>query len=192
MQRSELQTVKAFVSRRVDRFRPAYARRTVDFPRRCVFAASTNESAYLRDPTGARRFWPVRCGVIYLDALRVQRDQLWAEAVVRYRAGETWHPDAALAIEAGAEQEARYQGDAWEDAISGYVEGKGEVTVREVGAEVLKIEIGRLTQADQNRVARALQRLGWTTTGNPVHRTIEGKQHRVRVYTPPAQTEPGA
>lgn len=187
MQRSELTTVKAFVSRRVDRFRPAYGRRTIDFARRCVFAASTNESAYLRDPTGARRFWPVRCGRIDLDGLRAARDQLWAEAATRFRAGATWHPDAVLAVLAGEQQEGRYQGDAWEDAIAAYLDGRAEVTIREVASDALEIEIARLTQADQNRIARALGRLGWATSGNPVRRVVDGKAARVRVYSAPPE-----
>ena len=80
--------IKSFVTRRHDRFRPPYGKHVVEQPRQCVFAGSINPTGgYLKDPTGARRFWPVACGVIDLEALARDRDQLWAEAVVRFRAG---------------------------------------------------------------------------------------------------------
>jgi predicted P-loop ATPase len=81
-------TSKSFITRRHERFRPPYGTHLADYPRQCVFAGSINPmGGYLTDPTGARRFWPIRCGVIDLEALRRDRDQLWAEAVVRYRDG---------------------------------------------------------------------------------------------------------
>jgi predicted P-loop ATPase len=83
-------TSKAYLTRQYDRFRPPYGKHPINLPRQCVFAATINPPAggYLKDPTGARRFWPVAChGTIDRDALERDRDQLWAEACVRYRAG---------------------------------------------------------------------------------------------------------
>lgn len=187
-QRAEITTLKAFVSRRVDRFRVAYGRRNMNHPRRCVFSATTNEGAYNRDATGARRLWPIRTGRIDVEAIARDRDQLWAEAVVRFREGAPWWPDSALEHLAATEQDARYQGDEWEAIVDGYVSGRHEVTVREVARDALRIEDAKLTQADQNRIVRALVRLRWSTTGNPVHRVIDGRKQRVRVYEPPTDT----
>ncbi|MBX9751424.1 MAG: toprim domain-containing protein, partial [Roseococcus sp.] len=86
MGRAEVSTIKAFMSRTQDRFRPPYGKRLVDLPRQCVFAGSVNpEGGYLKDPTGGRRFWPVVCGNIDIPALEQDRDQLWAEARDRFR-----------------------------------------------------------------------------------------------------------
>jgi hypothetical protein len=89
MSRAVVSTIKAFMSRTQDRFRPPYGKRLVDLPRQCVFAGSVNpEGGYLKDPTGGRRFWPVVCSTINLETLQRDREQLWAEARDRFRGGE--------------------------------------------------------------------------------------------------------
>src|SRR5579862_7844009 len=95
MTRAEVSKVKGFISRTTDRFRPPYGKRLIESPRQCVFAGSVNHSTYLRDETGGRRFWPVACTRILIHDLARDRDQIWAEAVHRYRAGERWWLDTA-------------------------------------------------------------------------------------------------
>ena len=88
---SQIEATKTFITETRDTFRPPYGRRTSQFPRQCVFIATTNESDYLRDLSGNRRYWPVRCRRIDLPALIRDSDQLYAEAVQLFRAGEAWH-----------------------------------------------------------------------------------------------------
>jgi predicted P-loop ATPase len=91
MNRADIDKVKAFITRKVDRFRPSYGRRVIEVPRQSIFVGSTNADAYLKDETGGRRFWPIRCtGKINLDAIARDRDQLWAEAVALYKARTPW------------------------------------------------------------------------------------------------------
>lgn len=99
-QRSDVQAIKAFISRQKDRARLAYARRAGEFPRQCIFIGSTNDNNYLRDDTGGRRFWPMRCHVaeINTDALEKIVDQLWAEAVAMYRAMRAEQPAGMLPL----------------------------------------------------------------------------------------------
>src|SRR5690606_11359386 len=76
---AEVEAVKAYLTRTHDVFRPPYGRRAITVPRQCVFLATTNERQYLRDRTGNRRYWPVRCTAIDIEAFERDRDQIWAE-----------------------------------------------------------------------------------------------------------------
>src|SRR5207302_2361727 len=91
IRKSDQEIIKGFISRRIDHYRPPYGRNSVDRPRHTVFIATTNESEYLQDPAGARRFWPVECTRIDLVGLERDRDQLRPEAVGLYRARKPWH-----------------------------------------------------------------------------------------------------
>jgi predicted P-loop ATPase len=130
-----------------------------------VFWGTTNSDTYLKDETGGRRFWPIKAGRIDLDGLAAARDQLWAEADRLYRAGAAWwivNPEAQRI--ADGEQTARYQGDPWDDAIGEHLKTVTDVSVAEILHDVLHLDIGRQTQADMNRVVRALRVRGLIRT----------------------------
>lgn len=86
----EIDTVKAFLTSQSDNFRAPYLRISEDHPRQGIFVGSTNERKFLDDPTGSRRFWPVIVGVLDVPGLELVHEQLWAEAVLAYRQGDTW------------------------------------------------------------------------------------------------------
>jgi len=93
--RAEAAKQKSFLSRQIDEFRPVYGRRSISCPRQCVFVGTTNEDEYIKEGQGARRFWPLQVTrEIDTDALRQIRDQLFAEAMVDYRAGKPFAPDS--------------------------------------------------------------------------------------------------
>jgi predicted P-loop ATPase len=181
MTRADVSRIKAFISRSTDRFRPPYGRRMIESPRQCIFAGTVNSSQYLRDETGGRRFWPVTCGRINLDALRRDRDQLWAEAVTRYKRGESWWLEEPALIEAAAEeQETRYSADPWEEPIAAFLSNR---TIPVTTADVLRLAIekprGQWTRADETRVGAILLRLGCTRGPR------EPTGSRRRTYEPP-------
>ena len=159
MGRVDRNRIKMQLSTRADWLRLAYRRDPARYPRQSIFVSTANDNDYLKDPTGARRFWPVRCGKIDLEALARDRDQLWAEAVHRYRAGETWWE---VPEQAKDEQEARYQSDSWEEIIAPWLSGRSEVTTTEVLRDCLEILENRdHSHAAQIRVGNALKRFGW-------------------------------
>lgn len=125
MRRSDVSMVKAFMARRVDRFRPPFGHRTGNFPRQCVFAGSTNQFAYLNDETGARRFWPVTCAEIDLSGIESDRDQLWAETLAHYLSKKTWWLEDESARKAAVEQQAdRYERDPWDSVVWDWVKAQ--------------------------------------------------------------------
>ena len=179
MTRADVSKVKAFMSRACDRFRPPYGRRLIESPRQCVFAGTVNQSTYLRDDTGARRFWPVTCTRILIDDLARDRDQLWAEAVVRYRSGSPWWLNSReLNREAEQEQAARYVGDPWGELIAGwlkdptrrfdgaipispFISSTDSVSISDILLHCIGKRQEQWTQAGQNRVAACLRTSGW-------------------------------
>jgi predicted P-loop ATPase len=161
MARADVSRIKAFITRTLDRFRPPYGSRLLESPRSCVFWGTTNSESYLKDETGGRRFWPVKSGKINIVLIREIRDQLWAEAVVLYEAGESWWiTKKETMADAERHQRDRYIGDPWDDIISSYMDLQSEVTIDEVLRSALSLEIGRCGQLEMNRVARSLKALG--------------------------------
>lgn len=161
MSRSEVESVKSFISRRVDRFRQAYGRHVIEQPRRCVFIATTNEQTYLRDQTGNRRFWPLECGDLRRDELAADRDQLFAEAVQAYRSAEPWYfTDDAVQAEATAAQELRVEHDPWLDEIAAFLSGRTSVSTGEI-LEMLGVARDRSSGPQAKRIAGLLRRLGY-------------------------------
>lgn len=157
LSRVESSRMKQHISATNDVYRPPYGKRSITVPRQNVFAATVNPEKYLKDETGARRFWPVLCGDIDIDALRRDRDQLWAEAVHLYRQGEQcWAtPDMTYLTEA---QEARFMEDPWEEHVAIFCHGKRVVRISEI-LSYLRVDLPKQTQADKNRVAKILARL---------------------------------
>ena len=163
MDKSESAALKAFITRREERYRPPYGRKEVFEPRQCVFLGTTNDAVYLRDQTGGRRFWPIRTGKIAIDELARDRDQLFSEAVMAFQSGARWWPDGDFERDHIApEQAARYEADAWEDAIAEHISGAEKVTILSVARLALSFSTDRIGTADQRRIAAALTRLGWS------------------------------
>ena len=158
--RGEITAVKAAVTRNNDFFRVPYGRRAEDHPRRCVFTVTTNLEDWNKDETGARRFWPIRCtDTIDVDGILAQREQLFAEAVHRFKANETWWEMPEEATE--AEQRKRYDADVWFEPIQTYLALKTSASVLEILVECLGRKQGECTHSDKLRVTACLRAMAW-------------------------------
>lgn len=161
----DAESVKAFLTARVDRYRPPYGRNVIDQPRQLVFVGTTNEAEFLEDPTGARRFWPVQIGDIDIAAVEADRAQLWAEAMEYYTYGpdKTWwlSPEEAESLK---DSHGRYErGDPWRDLVGDYLRGRtNPVTVYDVLSVALKMEPRDCHRGAQMRVAAILAWSKWT------------------------------
>jgi predicted P-loop ATPase len=167
--RSEIETIKSFLSRRVESYRPSYGRNEIEFNRQCVFAGTTNADEYLVDQTGNRRFWVVSCGHIDITTLARDRDQLWAEAVSRYHNGEQWHLSLELSVLAAGEANARVAHDPWTDRVVEILENQVEVSPGEV-LTLMCLSMEEKHARNAGRVGQILRDLGWR----------KGKRHKTR------------
>ena len=162
--RNEIETVKAFLSRRHEQYRPSYGRHEISYPRQCVFVGSTNENEYLVDVTGNRRFWCVACGTLDLDALLRDRDQLWAEAVSLYLQGTPWHLTGEVAHFASIEAQSRVTVDPWKALVEGVLQSvlvvQGDVTPGEV-MDRIDLTTEQKHARNAGRVGTILRELGW-------------------------------
>lgn len=180
--KAEVTAVKQYLSSRIDRVREPFARRPGDRKRSGVFGGSTNQTEYFKDPTGARRFWPVACdGDIDLDKLRAWRDQLFAEAQHRLRSADPeerrcWPTRAEEDEYLVPQQERREIVDPWFEKLATWLDSKAQyadsvLEVREVKSftafelltRCLMVPQDRIDGGRQmaTRVGIAMHKLGW-------------------------------
>jgi len=172
--------IKQMLSAKVDTYRASYAHFAKDYPRQCVFIGTTNDDTWNRDATGARRFWPVNVLDVNLDYVRHQRDQLWAEAFLRYTQGEDWW---TVPVEEAADvQDSVYETDPWQEPIRKWLAkcGLPYVTSTTVMIDGLQIEVSKVDLKGQRRVADCLKRLGYER----IKKRVDGVPQWVFVRSP--------
>ncbi len=169
--KAEIEQLKAMLSRQVDGpARMAYAHFPVERPRHFILIGTTNSSAYLTDPTGARRFWPLAVARFNVAWISANRDQLWAEAVVREAAGESIRLHESLWPAAAEHQEARREVDPWEKTIRALLLTiePGSGLRRRITAEAiwnaLTIPTERRDRYGSLRISDIMQRFGFKRT----------------------------
>jgi predicted P-loop ATPase len=167
--KADIEFLKSFITCRVDRVRLAYARRSQDFPRQCILIGTHNPSGdnqYLRDDTGSRRFWCVECGQLNFPLLKSSRDQLFAEAVVRYKAGEILYikDEEALAILRDIHRE-REAASPLDELLMDYIRGKTAVKNTDIIKFGLKKDLTSLSDHELHRkciiIGQFMRKIGW-------------------------------
>lgn len=199
--------IKAFASRRIDRYRPYYGTMSIERPRRTILGSSVNPDQYLTDETGNRRYWPIRVWKrIDIAGLEAARDQLWAEAVHKYRAGTAsgrpipglwWFEDEELETLAAQAAEERFEVDLWEEHLAPWLEDRLMCTTAEALVQIpgfTREDIKNVTPQIQSRVAKILRRSGLKqtrrdATGKIIPRTWVRRPQRSerRIYARPVR-----
>jgi putative DNA primase/helicase len=201
--RAEVGRVKFQITKRVDRYRPSYGTASIDFPRQFILVGTINPiagSGYLKDETGARRFYPVKLTRAFdIAKLRKVRDQLWAEAVVRYLEGEKPYTERGDVLAIHREQtEERRQAHpletpaaAWLAKLSAKRKWEG-ITTYDLLTEGLGHDPARLTRSEEMTAATILRVCGWTYTWRPCESTDHAATTRPRRYRHPDAEMPKA
>ena len=176
--KSDTDMVKKVLSCSTDEYVEKYMTENVVIPRTCVFVGTTNEKEYLKDATGNRRFWPIEVKKeADLDLIKQNREQLFAEAVFRYKNGETYweFKEEESKKEVIEHQENRMITDEWIEEVSKILSQNIETTIPYV-LEKLGIPLERMGVKEKHRVGRCLKMLGYD---NVVTRGDDGKLKRV-------------
>lgn len=179
LSRYESQAIKGFFTRNEDRCRMAYERNAKSFPRQCIFVGSLNpeQTGWLKDRTGNRRYWPVPVTRIDLKGLKRDRDQLWAEALSIFEQGENIHvEDAGMRLLMSQMVDARMQEDPWFGIVEEYLHTNGQKYVNDrmyiiVPVLLYQDSIGggaaAFSQREASRMASILKTLGFEKTKTP-------------------------
>ena len=177
MRPSEVERVKSGITRTTDVYREPFAILATDHPRQCVFAGTTNQTNYLLDNTGNRRFWPVKCGVIDRHWISGNREQLIAEALSLFASGHSWWD--VPAEQTIKEQEARMMVDGIVEKVQAYIEfHPSNVRISEI-LEAFEIPKHSWSRPMQQRIVEALKSLGYASfksNGLQVWRSVVGTQ----------------
>jgi predicted P-loop ATPase len=184
MRKADVEHLKAFLSRQTDRARMAYDREVTNAPRHCIVVGTTNSEEYLRDTTGNRRFWPIKCQRFDVAALRRDRDQLWAEAAAVEKTGVPIRLEPALWPAAGEEQRKRLTADPYLEVLGDAladIKTPAKIAMENLW-DALEVRPGDRTQELSRRVGEVMRLLGWgRANGNMVRingRLVSGFVYR--------------
>jgi len=155
---------KAFLTQQIDHERLSYDPRSSCFPRRCVFIGTTNETEYLRDDTGERRYWPVRVGKCDIKGLKDVLRHLWGEAVHRYKSGEKWwFEDEDVILASQDIQNSKSTGDDMEIEVRNFVEmSETEMTSLDIWSNVFNGNKDGFIKPVQMRISKIMKKCGYS------------------------------
>ena len=165
LKKSDVESVRNFITRREDQIRLPYGRAVKTMPRRCVFIGTTNSKQPLSDPEGNRRFWVVSVGVVDTAGLEAVREQVWAEALHAYRSGESWWLTQAEAVRAAQEAKVYEAEDVTETEIIAWLSEQKAwpafLTASDVATKVLHRMAGAMTSQEIAAINRTMSNMGW-------------------------------
>jgi predicted P-loop ATPase len=171
--KAEIEQQKAFISRQEEKYRPAYGRNEIVYPRRCVFAATTNRDDWAVDETGNRRFLPIKTTSIDVAALKRDRDAIWASAYAEYVKDPIWWLTDEQAIYSEKQTGKRFEADIWIELIHKYLSKLTETSIRDAfercfpqnNKDDRPFDPQKITKTEQRRMGACLISAGWKRDG---------------------------
>lgn len=166
--KSDVEYLKTFISDKSDRVRLPYAKRSEDFPRQCVFIGTHNPSGdndYFKDDTGNRRFWPIECKNINLDLLKENRNQLFAEAMFKYKEQDLFIKNKKSLEILDSMHKSRQIETPLNGMIDDYIKVLNFVKNKEIIEKVFQLQVGKLTFNElRNKciiIGIHMKKIGW-------------------------------
>ena len=164
--KTEVETIKAFISRLTENYRPAFGREEIEVARTCVFIGTTNSDNYLSDETGNRRFLPVKTTSIDIDNLGEHRDRLWAAAAHAHDKGEQHWLTSEVVDLARDQAKQRLEQDPWVETIEARMKSMTEASIMDaIEACFPGIDAQAISTPMTRRMSRSLQLAGWVKDG---------------------------
>lgn len=163
--KSQVSSVKHFLSKSEDMIRPPYGRTYKKFLRMSVIVGTTNKQEFLKDETGSRRFWIIPVNFIDLDWLTENRDRLWLTAYHYYRNGDIYWLTGKEEKTRDQNNNIYQESDLWKVLIFDYCDLKDHISIYEIVDKCLELPYDRITRADQMRIASILTAIGFVKRG---------------------------
>ena len=189
----DAQANKAWVSRRTEEWTPKYKEFNTTYQRRCLLVGTANDEEQLDDPTGARRFLPIKVGRVNIEALVRDREQLWAEGIARFRAsGIAWEEAERLAkqehhkfevVDERLDRVAEFMASppipALGQAVSTEPRSKNPIRGVDILTGCFGQNLGQIKKSDEMALAKIMKRLGYVRDTQ----WIDGRAVKVWVVT---------
>ena len=164
--KTEVETIKAFISRISENYRPAFGREEIEIARTCVFIGTTNSDNYLSDETGNRRFLPVKTTSIDIENLGEHRDSLWAAAAHAHDKGEQHWLTSEVVDLARDQAKQRLEQDPWVETIEARMNSMTEASIMDaIEACFPDIDAQAISTQMTRRMSKSLQLAGWVKDG---------------------------
>lgn len=158
----DVSQMKQLITTRTDKYRAPYARQVAEIPRHSLFCGTTNESEFLVDATGNRRFWVIPVNQqIDIAWMNEYRDVFWSEAVWLYKTGYQWWLDKDEQAEANVSNSLYEASDSWDADIERWSGLQHTFTISEVWKSCFGEESSKLDKKTEMRIAKSLTRLGY-------------------------------
>jgi putative DNA primase/helicase len=165
LKRSDVESVRNFITRKEDAIRLPYGRVVKNMPRRCVFLGTTNSRQPLTDPEGNRRFWPVSVGTIDTVGLAKVRDQMWAEALHEFESGAQWWLTPEEMVKAKSEASVYEAEDITQSEILGWLDEQKKwpefMFASDVATKILRMTPGQISAQMIAGINRTMNSMGW-------------------------------